>query len=134
MGLFGFLADIASAIWDGIKAIWNACKKIVKAVIDFVRDLVNGLFDILVDIFGEDNIPDDVNNSPAKPFIADMDKLIQSAPTKDVGLFQSKKKNYLTGVYDTRTGEIKSPTYVAGDSVDSRTKDEMGDEPIIVVG
>lgn len=134
MGLLGFLADIASAIWDGIKAIWNTCKKIVKAVIDFVRDLVNGLFDILVDIFGEDKIPDDVNSSPAKPFIADMDKLIQAAPTKDVGLFQSKKKNYLTGVYDTRTGEIKSPTYVAGDSVDSRTKDEMGDEPIIVVG
>lgn len=134
MGLFGFLADIASAIWDGIKAIWNVCKKIVRTVIGFVRDLVNGLYDILVDIFGEDDIPDNVNNSPAKPFIADMDKLIDSAPTIDVNLFQNKKKNYLTGVYDTRTGEIKSPTYVAGDNVDERTKNEMGDEPIVVVG
>jgi len=40
----------------------------------------------------------------------------------------------MKGVYDTRTHKIISPTYVAGDSVDQKTKDEMGGEPIIIIG
>ncbi len=131
--MWNFVKEIASAIWDGIKAIWNACKKIIKAVVSFVHDLVDGLFEILENIFG-DNMPQSVDQSPVKPFVANMDELIKNAPVKDYNLFQQKKNNYLKGVYDTRTCEIKSPTYVAGDSVDQRTKDEMGDEPIIVIG
>lgn len=131
--MWEFVKEIASAICDGIKAIWNACKKIIKAVVSFVHDLLDGLFEILEDIFGDD-MPPSVDQSPVKPFVANMGKLIEDAPVKDYNLFQQKRNNYLKGVYDTRSGEIKSPTYVAGDSVDQRTKDEMGDEPIIVIG
>lgn len=63
-----------------------------------------------------------------------MDKLIDNAPTKDVGLFKQKKKNFIKGAYDTRTGKIIKPTYVAGDKVDQETIDAMDDEPIIILG
>lgn len=131
--MWDFISEIASAIWDGIKAIWNTCKRIVRAIISFVHDLLDGLFEILEEIFG-DNKPSSVKESPVKPFIADMGKLIEQAPIVEGGLFTQKNKNFLTGVYDTRTNQIKSPTYVAGDSVDQKTKNEMGDEPIIVIG
>lgn len=125
---------IGQAIWDGMTAIWNMCKKIIKATISFVRDLVDGLFDILEDIFGSGNVPDSVEDSPVKPFIADMDKLIENAPVSDQGLFKQKNNNYMKGVYDTRTGKILQPTYVAGDNVDDKTKEVMGTEPIVIIG
>lgn len=131
--MWDFISEIASAIWDGIKSIWNTCKRIIKAVISFVHDLLDGLFEILEDLFGDD-MPSSVKESPVKPFIADMDKLIQNAPVSDQGLFQQKKNNFVKGVYDTRTKKIISPTYVAADSVDQKTKNEMGNEPIIVIG
>ena len=92
--MFDFLAEIADAIWTGIKGLWTMCKRIIKAVISFVHDLVDGLFEILEDIFGDD-VPSSVDESPVKPFIGDMDKLIDNAPTKDVGLFKQKKKNFI---------------------------------------
>ena len=131
--MFDFLAESADAIWTGIKGLWTMCKRIIKAVISFVHDLVDGLFEILEDIFGDD-VPSSVDESPVKPFIGDMDKLIDNAPTKDVGLFKQKKKNFIKGAYDTRTGKIIKPTYVAGDKVDQETIDAMDDEPIIIVG
>lgn len=131
--MFGFLAEIAGAIWTGIKGLWTMCKKIIKASINFVHDLVDGLFEILEDIFGDD-VPSSVDESHVKPFIGDMDKLTQNAPIKDCNLFGQKKKNYIKGAYDTRTGKIIKPTYVAGDKVDQETIDAMDDEPIIIVG
>lgn len=131
--MWEFIREIASAIWDGARAIWNACKRIIKAVVSFVHDLLDGLFDILEEIFGN-NMPSSVRDSPAKPFIADMDRLVENAPVSDQGLFKQKNKNFMKGVYDTRTHQIIKPTYVAGDKVDNRTKDEMGDEPIIIIG
>ena len=128
------LVAIGEAIWDGLTAIWSMCKKIIRATISFVKDLISGLFDILEDIFGEDNVPESVDVSPVKPFVANMDKLIASAPTSDQGLFKQKNKNYMKGVYDTRTGKIIQPTYVAGDNVDTKTREELGDEPIIIIG
>ena len=131
--MFGFLREIASAIWDGIRGLWNMCKCIIKAVISLAHDLIDGLFDILEDIFGDD-IPESVEQSPVKPFVADMDKLIKEAPVSNQGLFQQKKHNYLKGVYDTRNGKIINPTYVAGDNIDNETKNTIGDDPIIVIG
>ena len=99
--MFGFIREIASAIWDGIRGLWNMCKRIIKAVISLARDLIDGLFDILEEIFGDD-VPDSVEDSPVKPLIADMDKLISEAPINNQGLFQQKKHNYMKAVYDTR--------------------------------
>lgn len=131
--MFDFISEIASAIWDGVKAIWNTCKRIIKAVISFVHDLLDGLFDILEEIFGDD-MPSSVQESPVKPFIGDMNKLITTAHVSEQGLFQQKRNNFMKAAFDTRINKIISPTYVAADSVDQRTKDEMGEEPIIVIG
>lgn len=130
--MFNFLEEIANAIWSGVKGLWNMCKRIIKAVLHFVDDLLSGLFEILEDLFGDD-IPASIEKSPAKPFIADMGKLVEHAPIKDWGLFNEKKKNFMKAVYDTKTGKIIRPTYVAGDKVDQETIDAMGNEPIIVI-
>lgn len=131
--MFDFLAEIADAIWSGVKGLWNMCKRIIKAVISFVHDLLDGLFEILEDIFGDD-VPQSVEDSPVKPFIGDMDKLMKNAPTRDFGLFKEKKKNFIKAAYDTRTGKIIKPTYVAGDKVDQETIEAMDNEPIIIIG
>lgn len=131
--MFGFLAEIAEAIWIGVKGLWTMCKRIIKATISFVHDILDGLFDILEEIFDGD-VPDSVEESPVKPFLADMNKLIDNAPISDQGLFQQKKNNYTKAFYDTRTGEILKPTYVAGDQVDQKTKDIMNGEPIVIIG
>lgn len=131
--MFEFLAEIAEAIWIGVKGLWTMCRKIIKATISFVHDILDGLFDILEEIFDGD-VPDSVEQSPVKPFLGDMNKLIEGAPVSNQGLFQQKKKNYLKGFFDTRTGEILNPTYVAGDQVDQKTKDIMNGEPIVIIG
>lgn len=131
--MFGFLADIANAIWTGVKGLWTMCKRIIKATISFVHDILDGLFEILEEIFDGD-VPDSVGESPVKPFVGNMDELIVNAPVSNQGLFQQKKKNYLKGFYDTRTGEILNPTYIAGDQVDQKTKDIMNGEPIVIIG
>lgn len=131
--MFEFLEEIADAIWTGVKGLWTMCKRIIKATISFVHDILDGLFDILEDIFDGD-VPNSVEDSPVKPFLGDMNKLIENAPVSNQGLFQQKKKNYLKGFYDTRTGEILNSTYVAGDQVDQKTKDIMNGEPIVIIG
>lgn len=131
--MFEFLEEIADAIWTGVKGLWTMCKRIIKATISFVHDILDGLFDILEEIFDGD-VPNSVEESPDKPFLGDMNKLIENAPVSNQGLFQQKKKNYLKGFYDTRTGEILNPTYVAGDQVDQKTKDIMNGEPIVIIG
>lgn len=77
--MFDFLSEIADAIWTGVKGLWTMCKRIIKAVVSFVHDILDGLLEILEDIFGDD-MPNSVADSPIKPFVADMDKLIKNAP------------------------------------------------------
>jgi hypothetical protein len=134
--MWDFLKEIAGAIVAGAEALWNICIKIVRAVISFVDDILSGLFDILEEIFGDD-MPETVHKSPAKPFVTDLDKLgivIKDAPVSDQGIFRQKNKNLLKGVYDTRTGQIIKPTYVAGDRVDNQTMEILKDEPLVILG
>lgn len=128
-----FLKEIWSAICDGAKALWNMCKRIIKACISFIHDILDGMFDILEELLGGD-VPPSVEESPVKPFLGDLGKLVDNAPTKNVGLFQQRKNNYIKGFYDTRTGKIEKPTYVAGDEVDSDVKETLGNEPIVILG
>ena len=39
--MFDFLAEIADAIWTGIKGLWTMCKRIIKAKGTFVRKSVD---------------------------------------------------------------------------------------------
>jgi hypothetical protein len=128
-----WLSEIWSAICDGAKELWNSCKRIIKATISFLHDIIDGLFDILEDLLGGD-VPSDVEDSPIKPFLGDINKLIENAPVKKVGLFDQRKNNYIKGFYDTRTGKIEKPTYVAGDKVDDELLETMDDKPLIILG
>jgi hypothetical protein len=128
-----FLREIWNAICDGAKALWDMCKRIIKACISFIHDILDGMFDVLEELLGG-NVPPTVDESPIKPFFGDLNKMVQNAPTKNVGLFAQRKNNYIKGFYDTRTGKIQNPTYVAGDEVDSKLKETIGDEPVVILG
>lgn len=128
-----WLTKIWDAICDGAKALWNLCKRIIKDTISFLHDIIDGLFDILKELLGGD-VPPTVDQSPIKPFLADMEKLMANAPVKNVGLFAQRNKNYMKGFYDTKTGKIEKPTYVAGDKVDDDLLKAMDDEPLIILG
>jgi hypothetical protein len=132
MGLFGFLGEIASAIWSGIKALWRVCTKIIRAVISFTLDIIAGLIAGVALLLGYE--PYSVEESPIKPFVADMDKLMASAPVVEVGVFGQKNKNLMKGLYDARTGQIHEPTYIGGDQLDSQTRQVIGNESIVILG
>lgn len=129
------LKYIACSIYDITNAyiFWFRCKHIVKETICLYCDLIKGLFDIIEDIFGDD-VPDSVEDSPHKPFIADIDKLTKNSRIRHIWIFKSRKYNYLKGVFNISNGQIINPTYVAGDYIDNETKDVMGDEAIVVIG
>lgn len=132
MGLLGFLGEIASAIWSSIKAIWNTCTRIIRSVISFAIDVLSGLLVGIALLLGYE--PQSVEDSPIKPFLADMDKIMATAPVREVGVFAGKNKNMMKGLYDMRTGTIHNATYLGGDSLDSQTKSVIGSEPIVILG
>lgn len=132
MGLFGFLSEIASAIWNGIKALWRTCTRIIRALISFAIDILAGLAAGVALLLGYE--PVSVQESPVKPFLADMDKLMEQAPVREVGIFGGQNKNMMKGLYDTRTGQIHNATYIGGNNIDSRTKEVIGNEPIVILG
>ena len=127
--------NIACIVYDTISlySLWIKCKHIVKDTISLKCDLIEGLFDILEDIFGDD-IPESVDKSPVKPFIANIDNIKKDSLVKPMLIFKSRKYNYLKGLYDVRNGKIINPTYVTGDNIDSETKNTIGDEYIIIIG
>lgn len=132
MGLLGFVGEIASAIWLGLKAIWTSCTRIIRAVISFAIDVFSGLLVGIAILLGYE--PLSVEESPIKPFLADMDKIMATAPVREVGVFAGKNKNMMKGLYDVRTGTIHNATYLGGDSLDSKTKSIIGNEPIVILG
>ena len=132
MGLFSFLGDIASAIWSGIKALWKGCTKVIRTVISFTLDVIAGLIVGIAWLLGYE--PFSVEESPIKPFLADMDKLMASAPVVEAGVFGQKNKNLMRGLYDTSTGEIHQAKYIGGDQLDSDTRRTLGNEPIVILG
>lgn len=128
--------ELLNAIWEvicrGAEALWNVCCKIIKETINLLNDILDGIVDILSELLGGE-IPGTVEDSPIKPFLGDINKLIENAPVQRVGLF-GNNYNYIKGFYDTNTGEIKRPTYVGGNNVDQDLLDHMGDNPLIILG
>lgn len=51
--------------------------------------------------------------------------MLKTAPKKDVGIFE--------GVYNEEEDEIVSHRYLDADSLDARTKEILGKEPLVVL-
>lgn len=69
-----------------------------------------------------------MNSHEDTPFIADASEfkeMLKTAPKKDVGIFE--------GVYNEEEDEIVSHRYLDADSLDARTKEILGKEPLVVL-
>ncbi len=62
------------------------------------------------------------------PFIGDKDKfkdMLEQTLVKDVGLFM--------GIYDRQTDEITDMVVVVADEIDAKTKEMLGNEPLVIL-
>ncbi len=52
-------------------------------------------------------------------------EMLKTAPTKNVGIFE--------GVYDETTDEIIANQFIEADAVDTKTKEVLGEEDLVVL-
>jgi phage-related protein len=109
-----------NAIVEFIKRAFSTLRNIIRAIVhgilNFVAHVVNWFKSLALD--KEKDIP----------FIADADKIkdmLKTAPVKNVGIFE--------GVYDEDADEITSNRFVDADSLDEKTKEVLGNEPLVVL-
>ena len=95
---------------------WNSIKRLWRVVVNFLTDVVyyfKGLF---------------LHREHHKPFIADLSKLkadIKDAPFKSCGIFE--------GVYDEVLDEIIHTRLVESNSLDSKTREILGNDKLVVL-
>lgn len=104
----------------------------IKAAFRFVRNLVRyvvqGILNFVQHVVGWFKKIYNLDKERHTPFIADMNKfkdMLAQAPTKNVGIFE--------GVYDEVADEITHTREVDADSLDSKTKQIMGGEDLVVL-
>lgn len=112
----GAIHDILEVIKAAFRFIANIVRKVISGVLNFAREVVGWFRGLLLD--------------PQKdtPFLANGEQfreLLKTAPTKNVGIFE--------GVYNEDADEITANRYLDADEVDDRTKQVLGNEPLVVL-
>ncbi len=113
----GIFSPVVEAIKAAFRFIRNLVRYIIRGVLNFFAHVVNWFKEIYY-----------LDQERHVPFIADANQLkdmIHSAPTKNVGIFE--------GVYDEITEEIVEHRQVEADQLDSKTKEVLGNEPLVVL-
>ena len=108
--------DIISFIKNAFRIIRNLVRVIIRGVFNFAKNVVAWFKNIYLD--KEVDIP----------FISDASmfkEALKTAPTKNVGIFQ--------GVYNEETDEITHNQYLEADEIDAKTREVLGDEPLVVL-
>ena len=111
---------ILEEIWDGICDFFES-------VVNFICDVIDGILDFfndVVDWFKKKFL----QKGRHIPFIGDKNKIkdmLKQAPVKDVGLFK--------GIYDQQTDEITDMAVVEADELDAKTKEVLGNEPLVIL-
>lgn len=108
---------ILDFIWEGIKALGRWFAKLINRLIDFLQDVLNW--------FRVQNL------DPRKdtPFVMQVDdemrRKLGQAPRRNVGLFK--------GVYDERTDTITGDEIDSTEGFDSKTREVLGGEQLVVL-
>ena len=108
--------SIIDAIKAAFRYIVNLVRKVIRGVLNFAREVVDWFRSL------------NMNSRKDTPFIADASEfkeMLKTAPKKDVGIFE--------GVYNEEEDEIVSHRYLDADSLDARTKEILGKEPLVVL-
>lgn len=112
----GFISNIIEAIKGAIRWIKNIIKRVIEGVFDFLAHCVNWFKSLRL------------NKEKHVPFVADakaFKEMLKTAPTKNVGIFE--------GVYDETTDEIIANQFIEADAVDTKTKEVLGEEDLVVL-
>lgn len=113
----GFISSIIDAIKAAFRFIRNLVKVIIRGVLNFAANVVGWFKKIR-----------DLDQTVDTPFLADASQfkeMLKTAPTKNVGIFQ--------GVYNEETDEITHNQYIEADALDDKTREVLGNEPIVVL-
>ncbi|MEE1542697.1 MAG: hypothetical protein UF067_09535 [Paludibacteraceae bacterium] len=115
MGIFG---DIISWIKNAISRLVGFIKKVINGIFNFAKHMVSYFKNL------------NLNQEEQTPFIANANtpefkQMLGCAPKKNVGIFQ--------GVYNDQTEEIEHAEYIEADKIDSKTKDVLGRESLVVL-
>lgn len=116
------MGDILEFIWDGIAGIFEM-------VVDFISLIIDGILEFsrhVVQYFRGLKL----RKGRDMPFIANEQsekfrQMIHQAPVKDAGIFQ--------GTYNEDTNEIENCRSLEADELDEKTKQILGNEPLVVL-
>ena len=112
----GIISSLVAAIKAAFRWLTNIVRKVIHGILSFAREVVNWFKSLSLD--------------PQKdsPFIADAEQfkdMLKTAPRKDVGIFE--------GVYNEEADEITVSRYLEANEVDQKTKEVLGNEPLVVL-
>ncbi len=113
MGVFSGLLDLIKA---AISWLADIVRTIIRGVLNFFKEVVGWFKSLALD------------KNKHVPFVADAAQfkdMLKTAPEKNVGIFE--------GVYDEVDDEIVNNRYLEADEVDQKTKEVLGDEPLVVL-
>ena len=105
--------------------------KIVAASDDFICSInviaIDGKLDFFSDVVGWFR-KKSLQKGRHTPFVGDKNKIkdiLETDTIKDVGIFM--------GVYDQQTDEITDMAVVVADELDAKTKEVLGNEPLVIL-
>lgn len=115
----GFL----SSIWEGIKTF-------ISYAANLIRKVINGVLNFLKNIVAYFKNMPWLQRGRHTPFIADTNNpqfkaMLKQAPVKNAGIFEA--------VYDEQTDEVEEGQLVEADALDTRTRETLGNEPLVVL-
>lgn len=112
-----------------LRLIWDAIKSVANFIVGLVRVIINGILNFVQHIVKYfKNLP--LIKGRDIPFIADARNkefadMVKRAPAKNVGIFEA--------TLNDETNEIENMQWVEAENVDEKTKNVLGNEPIVVL-
>lgn len=112
----GIISSLIEAIKGAFRFLVNIVRKVIQGIFQFAKQVVGWFRSLTLD------------REKHTPFIADAQEfkeMLKTAPKKDVGIFE--------GVYDEEADEIVANRYIEADKLDQKTKEVLGNEPLVVL-
>ena len=112
----GIINSLVAAIKAAFRWITKIVRNIIRGILNFFTEVVDWFRSLSLD------------KEKDTPFIADAEQfkdMLKTAPKKNVGIFE--------GVYDEEADEIVHQRYLEADELDAKTKEVLGNEPLVVL-
>ncbi|MBQ5874224.1 MAG: hypothetical protein IIW58_08785 [Bacteroidales bacterium] len=112
----GLISGIVELIKQAISWIKKVFQFVINGIFNFLAHCVNWFKSLRLD--KNRHVPFVANGAQFK-------EMLQTAPTKNVGIFQ--------GVFDEATEEIVANQFIEADALDPKTREVLGNEDLVVL-